>query len=549
MPEALEIVPLDPADIEVVGPLWKQLIDHVAALPDALVPIRPSEESWPLERRLMLEALGEALRARGAARTAGRRLRLRLRRGRRPGVVHGRQARRARAPVRGRGRARRRHRRGAPGRGGRRAAAPRRRRRARSAWTPATTSPRASTSAAATAPTSSIFYGSPGGKAVGLPGPRRGGQEGRARPLRAARPGRPRRPARPARSMSRRAPRYVSVIGASRATPELAAKAEELGELLAAARRRRRLRRARRRDGGRRARREAKGGVSIGILPEADRRRAAPDLTYSVCSAHRPRPQPQRRGQRRRRHRPRRRLGHAQRDRPGAQHRPAGRPARHLAGRAARAAASSTGCGGRRRPPRPSSSPAARSRAAGGRSGNVNHPAPPAKPVDGGRSPAIVRRPTASTGHPQGVPMTQRGVNLAFVAAKLCRPHVGRVPIRPQTRHGLRAAVTRRLALICAPAGYGKTTTAADLVDRLRLKAVWYKLDVLDHDPVVFIVSLTHALQQRNPDFGELLLERVRSSAGGAVRARRHDGDVRRRVHRQDRQGRAHRPRRLPGGG
>ena len=28
-----------------------------------------------------------------------------------------------------------------------------------------------------------------------------------------------------------------------------------------------------------------KGGVSIGILPEADRRRAAPDLTYTVCSA------------------------------------------------------------------------------------------------------------------------------------------------------------------------------------------------------------------------------------------------------------------------
>jgi uncharacterized protein (TIGR00725 family) len=27
------------------------------------------------------------------------------------------------------------------------------------------------------------------------------------------------------------------------------------------------------------------GGVSIGILPEDDRRRAAPDLTYTVCSA------------------------------------------------------------------------------------------------------------------------------------------------------------------------------------------------------------------------------------------------------------------------
>jgi uncharacterized protein (TIGR00725 family) len=79
--------------------------------------------------------------------------------------------------------------------------------------------------------------------------------------------------------------RYVSVIGASRATPELAAKAEELGELLAG------------RGvvvvcGGRSGVMEAvargvkkRGGVSIGILPEADRHRAAPDLTYTVCSA------------------------------------------------------------------------------------------------------------------------------------------------------------------------------------------------------------------------------------------------------------------------
>lgn len=80
-------------------------------------------------------------------------------------------------------------------------------------------------------------------------------------------------------------PRYVSVIGASRASAELAAKAEELGELLAA------------RGlivvcGGREGVMEAVargvkrgGGVSIGILPEDDRLRAAPDLTYTVCSA------------------------------------------------------------------------------------------------------------------------------------------------------------------------------------------------------------------------------------------------------------------------
>ena len=38
-------------------PLWKALLDHIAALPDAIVPIRPFEESWPLERQEMLETL------------------------------------------------------------------------------------------------------------------------------------------------------------------------------------------------------------------------------------------------------------------------------------------------------------------------------------------------------------------------------------------------------------------------------------------------------------------------------------------------------------
>ena len=78
--------------------------------------------------------------------------------------------------------------------------------------------------------------------------------------------------------------RYVSVIGASRADAALAAKAEELGELLA--------------EsgftvvcGGREGVMDAvargvrrRGGISIGILPEADRRRAAPDLTFTICT-------------------------------------------------------------------------------------------------------------------------------------------------------------------------------------------------------------------------------------------------------------------------
>ncbi len=78
---------------------------------------------------------------------------------------------------------------------------------------------------------------------------------------------------------------YVSVIGASRCNARLAKRAEKLGALLA--------------EhglvvvcGGRDGIMDAvargvrsKGGVSIGILPDADRRRAAPDLSFSICSA------------------------------------------------------------------------------------------------------------------------------------------------------------------------------------------------------------------------------------------------------------------------
>jgi ribosomal protein S18 acetylase RimI-like enzyme len=57
MPEGITIEKLDPADIDAVAPLWKALLDHVAELPYAIVPVRPSDESWELERKEMLKAL------------------------------------------------------------------------------------------------------------------------------------------------------------------------------------------------------------------------------------------------------------------------------------------------------------------------------------------------------------------------------------------------------------------------------------------------------------------------------------------------------------
>jgi ribosomal protein S18 acetylase RimI-like enzyme len=53
----LTIGMLEPADVELVAPLWKQLMDHIASLPGAVVPVRPSDESWELERKEMLAEL------------------------------------------------------------------------------------------------------------------------------------------------------------------------------------------------------------------------------------------------------------------------------------------------------------------------------------------------------------------------------------------------------------------------------------------------------------------------------------------------------------
>ena len=95
------------------------------------------------------------------------------------------------------------------------------------------------------------------------------------------------------------------------------------------------------------------------------------------------------------------------------------------------------------------------------------------------------------------------------VAAKLARPRIDDVVLRPDTLADFRRATRRRLSLVCAPAGYGKTTVAAAATERLGLVSIWYKLDVLDHDPVVFLASLTEALRVRFTDFGEEIRERL----------------------------------------
>ena len=74
--------------------------------------------------------------------------------------------------------------------------------------------------------------------------------------------------------------------------------------------------------------------------------------------------------------------------------------------------------------------------------------------------------------------------------------------------HQLAQAVsTHRLTLISAPAGSGKTTLAASLINRIDTQVAWLTLDRQDNDPVTFLTLITLALRQKSPSLGAAVLD------------------------------------------
>jgi LuxR family maltose regulon positive regulatory protein len=61
--------------------------------------------------------------------------------------------------------------------------------------------------------------------------------------------------------------------------------------------------------------------------------------------------------------------------------------------------------------------------------------------------------------------------------------------------------IENRLLLLCAPAGYGKTTLLVDYIHDLDIPVCWLSLDESDRDPVVFLDNLLASLRGRFPDF------------------------------------------------
>jgi LuxR family maltose regulon positive regulatory protein len=76
---------------------------------------------------------------------------------------------------------------------------------------------------------------------------------------------------------------------------------------------------------------------------------------------------------------------------------------------------------------------------------------------------------------------------------------------RPHLVSLLSGYLEQRLIVLTAPAGYGKTTLAAETITALRYPTLWYQLDADDNDPATYLSYLVEGLCRTLPAIGEKL--------------------------------------------
>jgi LuxR family maltose regulon positive regulatory protein len=89
-----------------------------------------------------------------------------------------------------------------------------------------------------------------------------------------------------------------------------------------------------------------------------------------------------------------------------------------------------------------------------------------------------------------------------FLIPRLRPDHLPRTRLLGQ----IQTALTKKLALISAPPGYGKTTLLASFAHAAPLPLVWYQLDAADNDPKLFLRYLIEGLRRVSPNFGQTTL-------------------------------------------
>src|SRR5919202_730427 len=87
-----------------------------------------------------------------------------------------------------------------------------------------------------------------------------------------------------------------------------------------------------------------------------------------------------------------------------------------------------------------------------------------------------------------------------------------RVVARPRLVEQLDTGLHRKLTLISAPAGFGKTTLLSAWLADCDRQVCWLSLDEADNDPTRFLIYFVAALRNIAPTMGEAVLPLLQSA-------------------------------------
>jgi LuxR family maltose regulon positive regulatory protein len=88
---------------------------------------------------------------------------------------------------------------------------------------------------------------------------------------------------------------------------------------------------------------------------------------------------------------------------------------------------------------------------------------------------------------------------------------------RPKLFEQLNSGLSRKLILVSAPAGFGKTTVISDWIIHHKIPTVWFSLDNGDNDPAVFLRYIITGIQSIHQDFGQSALRLINSPGSPSV--------------------------------
>lgn len=88
---------------------------------------------------------------------------------------------------------------------------------------------------------------------------------------------------------------------------------------------------------------------------------------------------------------------------------------------------------------------------------------------------------------------------------------VNNIVHRTMLHEKLNIGLSRKLILISAPAGFGKTTIVSDWINQFNITTAWFSIDKGDNDPVEFLSYVISGIQAINPTFGQSTLNLLQS--------------------------------------